>query len=496
VTVRGYQLAVDWANNGNYTSTGDDVSKYVLSDPELAVAWGRQDDLISTQTTAATLTFALNNIDKRFSPGNTSSPLGSGNVRSGRKVRLQYLTGGTTTLFEGVIDKHSVDPNHPARAYTAECLDLWGRPADEKLSTDLYSGIRTGTAVGIVLDEIGWTGGRDIDAGATIMPWWWAEDESAADAIEKLVDSEGIPAVAYVAAGTFVFRDRHHRITRTASQTSQATFTNKISPPGSGPAGAFKIEKGTFQYDHGQDSIVNSVSFTVDQRRPVKPGVVWSTEDQIVVPASGSTVLHVQADSPFYSAAVPVEDTDFTVLSGSSPTVSLSRTSGQAVIVNLTGGASTAVLDGFALRATSVPVAQTVKVTASDATSITANQGEHTWTRDVPWANAYDAQAIADKIVAAWKDPHPRIVFTIPTFTPAYLTQILARAISDRITVRDDDTGTNTAYVIERLEHRITKLGAIHRLTVWCQPADAVNATTWFRFDTAGAGFGQGVFGQ
>jgi hypothetical protein len=495
VTFRGYNLSVDWLNDLDYVDVGDEVTDYVLSDPELVVEWGRQEDLVSTQTTAAEFAFALRNNDKRFSPGNVSSPL-SPNVRTGRRVRLQYLTGGTTTLFDGVIDKHSVDPNHPARAYTADCLDTWGRPADEKLSLPLYSGIRTGTAVGLILDEVGWTGGRDLDPGATIMPWWWAEDESAADAIEKLVDSEGPPAIAYVAGGTFVFRDRHHRLTRTASQTSQATFTNKIYPAGSGPGGAFKIEKGTFGYDHGQENVINSVSFTIDQRKPVNPGVVWETEDQIVVPASSSTVLHVQADNPFFNATTPVAGTDFTVLSGSTPTVSLSRDSGQAVIVNITGGVTAAVLDGFQLRATSVPVAQSVKVTATDATSITANQGEHTWTRDVPWANQYDAQAIADKIVATWKDPKPRITFTVPTFAAGYLTQILARAISDRITIRDDETGTNTDYVIERIQHRIFKLGLIHRLTVWCQQADPAGSPTLFQFGVAGRGFGQGVFAQ
>jgi len=495
VTVRGYQLAVDWNNGGTYTTTGDDITGYVLAEPALSIEWGRQDDLTSPATTATELTFSLNNYDRRFSPGNASSPLGSGNVRSGRKVRLQYLTGGTTTLFEGIIDHHAVDPSHPAQAYTAQCLDLWGRPSDEKLSTPLFTAIRTGTAIGEVLDEIGWTGGRDIDAGATVMPYWWAEDESAASAIEKIVDSEGPPAIAYVVGGTFVFRDRHHRITRTASQTSQATFTNKISPAGTGPVAALKIEKGTFEYDHGEEHVVNSVSFTIEERRPVDPGVVWETDDPVSVPASGSTVLHIQADDPFHSAITPLAGTDFTVRTGSTPTVSLSRTSGRAVIVNLTGGASAAVLDNFQLRATSIPVARSVKVTASDATSITANQGERGWARDVPFANAYDAQAIANKIVATWKDPRPRLVFTVPNFKPAYLTEFLAAAISDRITVRDDATGTNTDFVVERLRHTVTKFN-VHRLTVWCQQADAVNATTWFRFDTAGAGFNQGVFGQ
>lgn len=492
MTVRGYQLAVDWSANGAYTNTLEDVSGYVLRDDSLEVEWGRQEDLTSPQTTATTLTFSLNNVSRAFSPGYVSSPI-AGLVRAGRKVRLQYVTGGTTTLFEGIIDRHSIDPNHPALAYTAECMDLWGRPSDTPLSTPLYQAMRTGDAVTAVLDAIGWTGGRDIDPGVTVMPYWWAEDETAAAAIEKIVDSEGPPAVAYVVGGTFVYRDRHHRLTRTASQTSQGTYTNRLIPATTVP-GAFKIERGSYLFDHGEDHVVNSVTFTVEERRPIDPAPVWDTDDQIVVPAAGSTVLHVQADHPFHSAITPVAGTDFTVISGTTPTVSLSRTSGRAVVITLTGGAFTAVLDGFQLRATSIPVARSVKVTAEDATSITANNGRRGWGRDAPFANAYDAQAIADKIVATWKDPRPRLVFTIPDISSAYLTEFLSTAISDRITVRDDATGVNGDFIVERLRHTITRLD-VHRLTIWCQQADTAGAPTFFQFGVAGRSFGTGVFG-
>jgi hypothetical protein len=494
VSVRGYNLSVDWSNNGAYTNTLEDVSSYVLAEPALSVEWGRPDDLVSPIATATELTFALNNRGGQFSPGNVSSPI-TGLVRAGRKVRLQYLTGSTTTLFEGIIDRHSIDPSRADQAYTAQCFDMWGRPSDEKLSTPLFTAMRTGDAIGEVLDEIGWTGGRDLDIGATVMPYWWAEDESAASAIEKIVDSEGPPAIAYVQGGTFYFRDRHHRLQRTASQVSQATFTNKIVPVGSGPVGSYKIEKNTFEYDHGEENVVNSVTFTIEERRQINPGVVWETDDQIVVPASSSTVLHVQADDPFHSAITPVAVTDYTVLSGSVTSVSLSRTSGRALVITINGGAGGAVLNGFHLRATSVAVARSVKVTASDATSITANQGERGWPRDVPFANAYDAKAIADKIVATWKDPRPRLVFTVPNFKPSYLTEFLTAAISDRITVRDDGTGTNTDFVVERLRHTVTKFN-VHRLTVWCQQADAAGSPNMLTFGVAGKGFGQGVWAQ
>ena len=78
----------------------------------------------------------------------------------------------------------------------------------------------------VVLDAVGWTGPRDLDLGATFVHWWWLEEVDAFTAVTDLVSSEGPPSIAYVGPdGTFIFRDRHHRLLRAASLTPQATFT-------------------------------------------------------------------------------------------------------------------------------------------------------------------------------------------------------------------------------------------------------------------------------
>src|SRR5690606_32639819 len=54
---------------------------------------------------------------------------------------------------------------------------------------------------------------RQLDVGATVIRWWWAEDEDAFDAISKIVASEGPPAMVYANEhGGIVFRSRHHRL--------------------------------------------------------------------------------------------------------------------------------------------------------------------------------------------------------------------------------------------------------------------------------------------
>lgn len=479
MAVRGYTLAVDFSDSTNYTGPYDDVSSRLM-DTYLEVEYGRDSPRANGPMVSGRLGFSLQNLDSLFSSANTASPL-AGKVTAGRRAQLSY---GSTVLLSGVVESVEVDPNDAAKRATFQVLDAWGRPGAERLSTPLYSGVRTGTAIGLVLDAIGWSGGRDIDAGATHIPWWWAEDEDAATAIDKLVASEGPPAIAYVQGGVFIFRDRHHRITRTASMTSQATFTGALSS--AGPGGAFRVESQRL-YDDGLTHIANAATFTVDQRVPAAGTVVWSTDDPISLSANDSVTLQAQATDPFYDAVIAAE-TDGSV------TATLSRTSGRSVAVTLTTGGAPAIVTRLAITATSVAVARTVKVSAQDDASITTYERSG-WQGDVPWANVYDAQAIATRIVAVYARPRPAVTITVPGIDASYLAQVTGRQIGDRITIRDDDLGINGDYVIEQIKHRITKLGVMHEVTFGCQVVDPTQPANLFTFDVAGKGFNDGAFG-
>jgi hypothetical protein len=476
--VRGYALAVDFSGAGDFTGPYDDVSTTDL-DIDLEVTYGRDTPRAASTMASGSLGFSLDNGDRRYSSANTSSPI-AGRVTSGRRAQLSY---NGTVLLAGVVDSVTVDPNAAAKDATFEVRDAWGRPGAEQLSTPLYAGVRTGTAIGHVLDAIGWTGGRDLDSGATHIAWWWAEGEDAATAIDKLVASEGAPAIAYVQGTTFVFRDRHHRITRTASMTSQATFTGKLLT--AGPGGAFRIleKRG---YDDGFTHIANAATFTVDQRAPAAGALVWSSDDPVSLAANDTVVLEAQATDPFYDATIAAT-TDGTV------TATLSRTSGRSVTVTLTTGGAPAIVTRLAITATSVPVVRTVKVAAEDAASIATFERVQ-WPGEVPWANAYDAQAIATRIVAVYAQPRPAVTVSIADLDSTYRAQIMARQIGDRITIRDDDLGINGDYVIEKITHRITKLGVSHEVTFGCQVVDPTQPVNAFTFDLAGAGFNDGAF--
>ncbi|MBM7788848.1 carbohydrate binding domain-containing protein [Tenggerimyces flavus] len=131
-----------------------------------------------------------------------------------------------TVLFRGHLEDFELNPDINNRSVTLGALDPLAKLREADVSTALFSGLRTGDAVHKVLDAIGWDANkRDIDAGASILPWWWEEGTDAYAALERLVNAEGPPALVTVdSVGRLVFRDRHHRLLDAASIASQTTF--------------------------------------------------------------------------------------------------------------------------------------------------------------------------------------------------------------------------------------------------------------------------------
>ncbi len=492
MAVRGWDLDADWSRQGHFTGPLEDVTSYVQGGQDITVSYGADISDQTTRITSGSMTVALNNLNRQFSPENAASPI-AGKVWPGTTMRLnrEHL-GQLYTLFSGPIDKLNVDPNSAAKTFSATALDAWGQPGAEILSTTVYTGQRTGYLINVILDAIGWTGPREIDPGVTYVAYWWEEGTDAATAVQKLVDSEGPSSCAFVRGGTFVFHDRHHRLLAAASQTSQGTFTHIVPTFGLPVPGDHKILKNTFSYDHGLDRIANAVSFEVEQRRVGAVESIWSTEDTFALGANEVVSLQIQANNPFINAAVPRAGIEYVLLSGG-VTISLSRTSGAALTLTLTAGGAGAFVVGMSVLANPIVVARTIKVTQEDAGSI-QRSGRQTWGGTVPWANAYDADVIAQKIVALYASNRPVVRFTVANVSTATATQQVRRQPSDRIRVRNDAMALDAEFVIERITHVIRKL-RIHYTTFECQLVEPSQPATVFTFDTAGKGSDQGSFG-
>jgi hypothetical protein len=481
-----YRLLVDWRDNG-FADVADNVTARTLDQrTPVAASYGRDQSRQLSPTSPGELGFELDNRSRDYSPENTGSPL-AGYVSPGRKVRLEASAAGTNVvLYAGYLDDFDLKPGINDRSVPVSCLDALGRLQGVSVTTPLYQGIRTGTAIGYLLDAVGWPSDlRDLDAGASYLPYWWLDETDAFDAIMQLADSEGPSALVTVdGAGRIVFRDRHHRLVRTRSLTAQATWRSAAIEP---------VISDPLTYNHGWKEIVNAVSVDVPLRTPEpRRSVVWSNPGLITIPASSSITLTATSSTPFLSALTPAAGTDYTIVSGT-VTVSLSQTSGQSstITVASSGGA---IIQDLQLRAHAIQSAS-VKVTVEEPASI-AKYGRRGYQsgRLPVWANQYDATAILTLIVAARSERIPTLSVTMRgAGSPTRLMECLTRSLSDRVRLTESLTGFDSDVYIERISHAINEGGLQHVTTFGVEKVPSI-VTNPITFDGAGLGFGQGVF--
>lgn len=483
-----YDLRIDWNADGDFDDAGENITAQwrLLAREALTTSYGRDQARSQSPIGPGQAAFALNNTSRDYSPENSSSPL-AGVLLPARPVRIQAThLSNTYTLFRGFTDDFSVLPAREERSVKVTCLDLLARFRDTTVSTELYKGIMTGEAIGVVLDEIGWPeADRDIDRGATLIEWWWEESTDAFTALERLVNSEGLPALVGVDVdGKFVFRDRHHRLTRTESLTSQATFRDIGGEP---------LFSAPLVYDHGWRDIVNTVTFSVNDRAASGALTdVFESERSYSLSDGQTVAIKVEASDPFIGAVEPVDGTDFTTLSGTVE-VTLSRTSGQSATIYVKAVGGAARITDLRLRAYPVPVVSTFQISAEDAVSI-SRYGRRSYSQDAPWAGIHDARAIADVLLGYRAERLPIVTFRMVNGNDTRMTQMLSRDLSDRITVVDAETGLNDGFFIERIEHTITEAGLYHETVFGCEKAPT-QVDSVFRFDTTGQGFDDGRFG-
>lgn len=465
-----FSVLVDWARNGAFTDTGDDVTDRVRG--PVTASYGRDQATSTSPVVVGRGGLSLDNTSRDYSPSNTGSPL-FGKVKPSRPVLVQRGVAGTTyTLFRGHTDDGDLTPDIDSRLVGLTLIDYLADFRGVLVTTPLYQGVRTGAAIALVLDAVGWAGGRDLDVGATQIPWFWANGDDAFDLLQQLLASEGPPALLTVdETGGLVFRDRHHRVTRAASTTTQTTFAGD---------GAVEPVMTGLTYSTPWSAIVNDVSITVNERAPGGDlEVVWSTTDTIGLAANQARTVVVQASDPFLGAVAPVAGVDFT-LTGA-VTVAMSRTSGQSTSITLTAGASGATVTELRLQAFSVAVRRTYQVPSSDATS-KADYG----TRSLPsgsdpvWASTQDAQALADLWVATRKDPLPRLQarFVCSDLDSARLQQVLARDLSDRVAVTEaESTLSGSPFFVESIDHGVASV-AEHAVTFGLEAVPAGGPST------------------
>jgi hypothetical protein len=475
----------------------DDVTEDVLT-AGIVTSYGRNQNRQLSPAGVGNAGFSLCNVTRLYSAENTASPL-YGDIGPARPVHLEVTHGGVVyPVHAGRIDDFEVHPDRANRSADITSLDGLALLQGVKISTELMVAPRTGQIINRILDAVGWTAGRDIDAGATFPRYWWAEDDNAFDAMQDVVRAEGPPAIGYVAPdGTFVFRDRHHRLQDAASLASQAVFAEELVDCDSVPVTGFDYTA-PFGYEHGWRDIVNVVSLPVEQR-VIDPAVsvVWSSDTPFTITAGQTVQVTASASDPFLKAVTPVSGTDIVTAGGVTVSATLSRTSGQSVVVSVTGTSGTGTVTYLQLRALAVPVSQTTKVTEQDAASMATN-GERTYPESVPWAGLGDALAVAQVILAHYAQRRPIVTVRMVAQDGAHLLQILTRTLSDRVTIRNGELGLDDDFFIESVTHTIQRINTgkppVHAVVFGCERQLDTASLVPFTFDLAGHGFNDGQF--
>jgi hypothetical protein len=446
-------VQVDWAKSGTYTDTGDDVTTRVKPvTAAITASYGRDQATALTPITSGRGSLTLDNTDRALSPRNASSPL-YGRLKPARPVRIRRTVGATTyTLLVAHTDTSPINPDVEAKSASLSLVDSLADFRGQTVSTPLYGGIRTGAAIGKILDAVGWTGGRDLDWGGSVLPWWWEEGTDALQAMQSLLAAEGPPALLTVgSSGEIVFRDRHHRLIRAASTTSQGTWRGSgvVEPCFGRP----------FSYDEAWGNVINTASIAVPIRRQGLPSVVWSSTDVIDLSTGQTKLIKAVPSDPFLNAIAPVMTTDITVSAGSATvTATLDRTSGGAVTIFLTAPGPSRIL-ALQLRASPVPVARTETVTLSDASSV-ADYGARSHP-DIPFASVNDVTAIVNATLAMRAQPLPviQVTFQVGGTTTTQMQRaaaVLARNLSDRVTVVEPETQLSADFYVESISHELT----------------------------------------
>lgn len=471
-----YANHVDWSKDGDFSDTGEDVSSRTAS---ATVRWERGRDQIRALAPpmAGSLSCTIDNTSGDYSPENASSPL-YGNVEPGRDLRFQCDYSATTyPLFRGYIDEPTIDSEGQTLGIRA--LGVLSLLAGQKISTDLYTNITTSDALYYVFAALG-IGAKfsALDTGKTTLSYWWCGEDDALEMAKKLLYAEGPGAALYEdASGLVCFHSRHYRLTTTRCKTSQATYSD---------TGTGSLHVTPYRYGRGRKDVINRV--TIERKVLTFAGVttaLWTYSGGTVSLLPGESrafdiALSVPSGGGAWSVNTTALENGYTGFAALTTTIKrydratasyVTANSGTHCRVTVTNPGTIPInltevrLDSYAGTVTDEPVTNSFDTSASIPELRTLPSGQQPW----PYIDYTTAQGLADGIAYAYHLPRSQVEVTIENATETDLLSLLAREVSDRITIVDARSHINGAFFVERLAHEVSEQGTRHRLTLGCE---------------------------
>ena len=461
MTTLTWKINFDWTTAGTYDTRND--AKYATG---LRVMRGRTQYIAAAGNgfepmTPGYCTITLDNSSGDYDPYNTSGALYP-NVAPGKYVRVLVNTGGADIpVFAGRVE--SIEPtggvSNPAVIITA--YDGLKQLQDMQITTNLHTNIRTGEAVDEILSTAAqwpsvWS--TRLESGADIIPYWWENDISAMDAIDRISQAE-FGGYAVLADGTFRFKARG------LSSGEVATFDQSVMLK-------------DIQVPMPYNVVRNVIKVVVHPKVAQTTAALWTLQDKPYVAGSGS--LEVWGNYTYEGRAVgaintiqPVATTDYTMNTASDGTgtnltanFSVTATYFAETVKNVientgtTGGYVTLLKNRG--QAIDTPDTSYVLVDTS-GTNL-----KRTFIIDTPWMQSTTkAKQFADYLTSVLSGVNKFPVFQMESqpdyqFTPDLL---------DRVTVTISKYSINTSFRVGGIEHEwLTENGQAVRTTVYTEP--------------------------
>lgn len=474
-----YTTQVDWDGSGAFgqagfpylfpfsfhtgTAIGDALEDVSEDVKELSWSRGRDAELAKTETGEATITVK----DKvgKYIQQNTASDLYD-YIRPGRQTRIMAKHNAIVyPLYRGFLDDVLPEPHIEERLAVLPCLDGLDKLSRNRLSSVLQKAKLSGELFEAFLDRAEWDAARRaLDNGLDTYPLVFAERAGIRGLFDNIAKSEF--GFFYVdGRGYFVWEDRAHRLVapHTVSQwTATPDLYTNLEPMSS-----FKTIRNVIILD-SQPYIPNAAVVELWRLSENKDN---TPADSPALRTGESYDYWAKFDNIADNVINPVATTDYlgnVVIDGSGvdKTAQLTVTStgfAQSARITVTNNdAGVVYLTLLKMRGEAYDKPRKVEIEEFDQDSI----DEFGYSDDLVSLPYYTStQAMRDMAkyrLGLTKNPWHRYRLTLVGDTDPVLAQILARKLSDRITLQNATYNIDDDFHIEKMEHRVDENG-IHR---------------------------------
>jgi hypothetical protein len=483
------KVSIDWAGNGTFGDTYDDVTRDVAADPGLTTEQGMDASQALRPPMIDAADFEVFNHTGKYSQENAAGPLYQ-QIIPGKPVQIYGAWGARDVydrhtpydepdaydglspyvLMTGLITDITMTTELGNRRVKFAALGSLSKLSGQVISIPIQQNIRTDQALALILDAVNWPStARVLAVGDTLLRYWWLDEVDAYEAALTLARSEGPCQLYEDGNGAIHFENRNYRSTTARSTTSQASFFDQSQgakdaydshtsyderDPYDGRASGLWFTQ--LSYDPSWKNIVNVAKYTSRRRTLLALGKVWEYGQSLTLSPGASTTLIARPANPFLNAVAPVAGTDYTVSAGSA-TVTLSYTSGAVAFIVVAAGGSGCTItgasgsNGLQLRAQSLAIASesVVQSTVANSGSVAKFGTRALVVGGWPEIDDSLAESICNAHVTRRQVQRPLVTITLRDADNKHIEQMLRRTVSDRVTIVDASSGLHADCWIE-----------------------------------------------